>query len=286
MIPHKIYHWSCGDRTVELGKRTLIMGILNVTPDSFSDGGNYSDVTAAVDRALAMVAEGADIIDIGGESTRPGAKAVSLADEIKRTVPVIKQIRAQSDIPISIDTTKAEVARQALAAGADIVNDVSALEADPMMAGVVARNRAGAVLMHMRGNPRTMQTAPTYDQVACEIQSYLQRQINVAEQAGIGRDQIVIDPGIGFGKTVEHNLELMRHLPDLAGCGCPLLIGVSRKSFIGHVLLRENADERLAGSLGAAAWAVLHGVHILRVHDVIETCDVCRMLDRLLVGDN
>jgi dihydropteroate synthase len=261
------------------------MGILNVTPDSFSDGGSFIDPRAAVDHALEMADQGADIIDIGGESTRPGAEPVSAADEIRRTVPVIEKIREQSDIPVSIDTTKSEVAALALEAGADIINDVSALELDPDMAALAAESGAGVILMHMQGTPGTMQSNPSYGNVLEEIRDYLESRSGAAIQRGIARDRIVIDPGIGFGKTTEHNLTLLRELPALAECGYPVLIGASRKNFIGQLTGRKAPADRRAGSLGAAAWAVVNGAHILRVHDVLDTCDICRMLDTFISGD-
>jgi dihydropteroate synthase len=283
MITRRTYNWSCRNRTIALGERTLVMGILNTTPDSFSDSGSYFDPAAAIERALEMVAQGADMIDIGGESTRPGAAPVPAAEEIRRTAPIISSIREHSDIPISIDTMKAETALQALEAGADIINDVSAFEADAQMVAVAADYSAGAVLMHMQGSPQTMQIQPEYANVVGEVGDYLKRRLDFAAQHGVRRDRMVIDPGIGFGKTVEHNMALLRGLPQLAECGSPILVGASRKSFIGGMTGRIPS-ERLAGSLGAAAWAVLRGAHILRVHDVIETCDVCRMLDTLLDG--
>ena len=286
MTQRKIHSWLCRDRVLKLGERTQVMGILNVTPDSFSDGGDFSNPAAAVDRALEMVAQGADIIDVGGESTRPAAEPVPAAAEIRRTVPVIERIRAQSDVFISIDTMKAEVALQALEAGADIINDVSAFEADSNMVEVAAKTRAGAVLMHMKGVPQTMQDEPNYGDVVPEVCSYLERRLDFAAQRGVARDRMVIDPGIGFGKTVEHNLALLRGLPELAGCGSPILVGASRKSFIGQVLGRSTPAERQAGSLGVAAWAAMQGAHILRVHDVIDTCDVCRLVDTLLLGEH
>lgn len=281
----RVYNWMCCDRTVVLGERTLVMGILNVTPDSFSDGGNYSDPAAAAERALEMTEQGADIIDIGGESTRPGATPVSEPEEIRRTIPVIKRIRAQSDVLISIDTMKAETARQAMDAGADIINDVSAFKADSKMVGVAAETQAGMVLMHMKTSPQIMQNNPEYENVVQDVCCFLRNQLDFSVQRGVRRDRMVIDPGLGFGKTIEHNLELLRRLPHLASCGSPILVGASRKSFIGHVVGRENPEGRLAGSLGAAAWAILQGAHILRVHDVIDTCDVCKLMDTLLDGD-
>ncbi|MDF7798768.1 dihydropteroate synthase [Pontiellaceae bacterium B1224] len=278
------YNWKCKDRTLELGRRTLVMGILNVTPDSFSDGGDFSDPSAAVERALEMVQQGADIIDIGGESTRPGAEPVSVAEEINRTVPIIGKIREHSDIPISIDTMKSTVAFQALEAGADIINDVSAFEADPNMAETASETRAGVVLMHMKGSPKTMQNDPTYGNAAAEILQYLQGRIDYAVARGVEKNAIAIDPGIGFGKTLEHNLVLLRDIP-MFGKTAPVLIGASRKSLIGKILNREDPALRLAGSLGIAGWSAQRGAHILRVHDVIDTCDVCRIVDTLCDGE-
>jgi len=285
MSKRAYYNWKCRSRTLALGERTLVMGILNVTPDSFSDGGDFLDPDTAVAHALEMVAQGADIIDIGGESTRPGAAPVSEAEEIRRTVPIIARIRAQSDIPLSIDTMKAGVAAEAIAAGADIINDVSALEAEDRMVEVAAQNRAGVILMHMKGTPRTMQDNPVYENVVEDVCNYLRSRIDFAEQHGVARDRIIIDPGIGFGKTLEHNLVLLRELPALSALNVPLLVGASRKRFIGLITSRENPEDRRAGSLGAAAWAVANGAHILRVHDVLDTCDVCRMLDTFISGD-
>ncbi len=270
---------------LELGERTLVMGILNVTPDSFSDGGVYIDPNAAVEHALEMVEQGADIIDVGGESTRPGSEPVPASEEIRRTVPVIAGIRRHSAVPLSIDTTKATVAAEAIAAGADIINDISALEADADMVNVASASGAGVVLMHMQGTPRTMQDDPVYDNVVRDVGRYLAARIDFAELQGVSRDRLVIDPGIGFGKTVEHNLELLRNLPDLESAGRPLLVGASRKSFIGKITGHTQTAHRLAGSLGIAAWSITNGAHILRVHDVLDTCDVCRMLDTFVCGD-
>ncbi len=286
MSVRKIYPWQCRNRTVELGKRTLVMGVLNVTPDSFSDGGNFSNPSTAVEHALEMVEQGADIIDIGGESTRPGANPVSAKEEIGRVAPVIEKIREQSDVLLSIDTMKAETARRALEAGADIINDVSAFEADSKMVDVAAETQAGVVLMHMKGSPQTMQNNPGYESVLQEVGTYLKERMRFAAQHGVRHECMVVDPGLGFGKTIEHNLELLQGLPQLAECGRPILVGASRKSFIGHVTGQAVPAERRAGSLGAAAWASMHGAHILRVHDVIDTCDVCRLVDTLLAGEH
>jgi len=284
-MKRKSYSWKCRGRTLELGERTLVMGILNTTPDSFSDGGIFIDPDAAVEHALEMVEQGADIIDVGGESTRPGADPVSVTEEIRRTVPVIEGIRRHSGIPLSIDTTKAAVASEAIAAGADIINDISSFETDSGMVEVAASTGAGVVLMHMQGTPRTMQNDPVYDDVVLEVCNYLMARIDFAMQHGVACDSMVIDPGIGFGKTVEHNLELLRNLSELQHAGRPLLIGASRKSFIGRITGRTDPAQRLAGSLGIAAWAVAGGAHILRVHDVLDTCDVCRMLDTVARGE-
>jgi len=257
------------------------MGILNATPDSFSDGGTFQSLEKAVKRALEMVEEGADIIDIGGESTRPGADPVQASEEIARTVPIIGKLRAQTDCLISIDTQKAEVARAAVAAGADIINDVSAL-ADPEMAAVAAETGAGLVLMHMQGTPETMQDHPNYADAVSEVRNFLEERALLAMRNGVSSRQIVLDPGIGFGKDDENNLALLRGIPVLAAVGCPVLIGVSRKSLIGRLLGRDVSD-RLAGSLALAAFSVMRGAHLLRVHDVKESCDAIRLLDTLRI---
>jgi len=271
--------WNCRGRAVVCGPRTLIMGILNVTPDSFSDGGEFVDPEKAVARGLEIVAEGADIIDVGGESTRPGAAPVSPLEEMERTIPVIEKLRAQTDALISIDTQKAEVARVAVAAGADIINDVSAL-ADPDMAAVAAETGAGLVLMHMQGTPETMQNDPRYDDVVSNVRNFLEERMAFAAEQGVLPKQIALDPGIGFGKTDEHNLALLRGIPELTALGRPVLIGASRKSFIGR-LLERIPEERLAGSLAAAVFAKLRGVQLLRVHDVKESCDAAKLVDMM-----
>jgi len=271
--------WNCRGREVVCGPRTLIMGILNATPDSFSDGGKFLAVETAVARGLEMAAEGADIIDIGGESTRPGAKPVQALEEIARTVPVIEKLRKKTGALISIDTRKAEVARAALAAGADIINDISALS-DPGMAAVAAETGAGLVLMHMLGTPETMQNNPKYADVVSEVRNFLDERMALAVTRGVAPEQIALDPGIGFGKTDEHNLALLNHIPALAASGRPVLIGVSRKGFIGRLTGKEISD-RLAGSLAVAAFSILHGAHILRVHDVKDSCDAAKLVDKL-----
>ena len=271
--------WNCRGREVVCGPRTLIMGILNATPDSFSDGGKFLAAETAVARGLEMIAEGADIIDIGGESTRPGAKPVPAAEEMARTVPVIKKLREKTGALISIDTRKAEVARAAIAAGADIINDISALS-DSGMAAAAAETGAGLVLMHMLGTPETMQNNPQYGDVVSEVRTFLEERSALAVSRGVAPEQIALDPGIGFGKTDEHNLALLNHIPALAASGRPVLIGVSRKGFIGRLTGKETAD-RLAGSLAVAAFSILHGAHILRVHDVKDSCDAARLVDKL-----
>lgn len=248
-----------------------IMGILNVTPDSFSDGGDFADMPAAVTHAQAMIAAGADILDIGGESTRPGAVTVDHAAEITRTAPVIAAIRASSDVPISIDTRKADVAAAGLQAGATLVNDVAAMSYDPAMAGMVAAAKAPICLMHASGDPATMQNNPTYDDVLLDVYDFLAARIALAEAAGIARDLIVVDPGIGFGKTLEHNLELLRGLSLFHGLGCPILLGASRKRFIGTLGNAPEAKDRMAGSVAVALHGIAAGVQILRVHDTYQT---------------
>lgn len=243
------------------------MGIVNVTPDSFSDGNMYLQPSAAVARAFQLIDDGADIIDIGGESTRPGSESVSVEEELRRVIPIIEKIRAGSNIPISIDTTKSEVARQALATGADIVNDISALKFDEKMMSTVAQTNAAVVLMHIKGTPKTMQSDPGYDNIVAEISSFLQKRIDACKNAGI--EKIIIDPGIGFGKTLEHNLEIFRRLDEFQKLGFPVLVGPSRKSFIG-ALTGLSVDERLEGTAAAVAVSVMRGANILRVHDVKE----------------
>lgn len=259
-----------------------VMGILNVTPDSFSDGGDYAQRTAAVARARQMVEEGVDIIDIGGESTRPGAAEVSVAEEIARTAPLIADIRAAGlTIPISIDTRKSAVAQAALDEGADIVNDVAAFTFDPELAGLCASRGAPVILMHAKGTPETMQKDPSYADVTREVLEFLEERIVFAEGQGIARDRIVTDPGIGFGKTQEHNLTLLRDLAAFHDLGAPVLLGVSRKRFIGAIGGAPEAKDRLGGSLAVALHGVSQGVHILRVHDTQATIQALRLFAAL-----
>jgi dihydropteroate synthase len=267
-------------RNVDPSTTPLVMGILNVTPDSFSDGGEYLAPVDAVARALAMIAEGADIVDVGPESTRPGAEPVSTAEQIARAIPVIEALRAQdSRVVISIDTRRASVAQAALDAGADMVNDISALRDDPAMADCVAASGAAVVLMHMRGIPNDMQVGggPHYDDVVGEIAGFLQERRGYAVRCGIDPARIIFDPGIGFGKRVEHNLLIMQQLEKLVALGQPLMVGASRKSFIGHVLGIEDAKRRAAGSLACAAMAVMAGALIIRTHDVRGTVEAVRI---------
>ncbi|MBN1882461.1 MAG: dihydropteroate synthase [Deltaproteobacteria bacterium] len=272
-----------GGKTWDLGRTTLVMGVLNVTPDSFSDGGVYSSVEAAVEQAMAMEQEGAHIIDVGGESSRPGAMPVSAVDEIARTIPVIEGIRKKSDIPISIDTTKAEVAARAAAVGASIINDITALSFDPNMAETAAALGLPMVLMHIKGTPRDMQDDPHYDDLVGEIFEYLKKALARATACGIAPEKIILDPGIGFGKTCEDNLTIIRNIPVFARLGRPILIGASRKAFIGGIL-GKDAHNRASGSVGAACAAALWGAHIVRVHDVAQTIDALKVVDAVRCG--
>ncbi|MGA2026459.1 MAG: dihydropteroate synthase [Syntrophobacteraceae bacterium] len=254
-------------KALELGRRTLIMGILNITPDSFSDGGRFADHERALARAFELISAGADILDVGGESTRPGSDPVPLPVELERVIPVIRAVRESSDIPISIDTNKSEVALQSLAAGADIINDVSSLRFDPAMARVAAGSGAPVILMHMLGAPRTMQVNPVYESVISEIIAFLEQRMMFAVQNGIERSQIIVDPGIGFGKTVTHNLNIIRDLDRFSCMDRPIMLAASRKRFIGKVLGRPE-DERELGTAVVNAFGIAAGAHILRVHDV------------------
>jgi len=262
-----------------IGERTLIMGILNVTPDSFSDGGQFRTVDEAVARAEQMIAEGADIIDVGGESTRPGGEPVSIDEEINRVVPVIEAVVKRTGTPVSVDTTKSEVARTALDAGAAIVNDISALRFDFYIADAVARAGAGLVLMHSRGTPATMHRLPPVADIMEEVTGSLRASVHMAERRGVKRESIVIDPGIGFGKTQEQNLELIAKLDQLAVAfpDYPLLIGTSRKSFIGRILGDAPPEERLHGTMATITASILRGAHIVRVHDVKAAAETIRV---------
>ena len=269
---------QCGSRILDLNT-PAVMGVLNVTPDSFSDGGKFLDPALAIDRVAQMVSEGATIIDVGGESTRPGAAPVSVNEELQRVVPVIEAICARHDVLVSVDTSKPEVMRAAVAAGAGMINDIRALtEPDALQAA--AATGAAICLMHMQGQPTNMQSAPSYNDVVGEVGDYLRERVRVCVQAGIAQPRLVIDPGIGFGKTLEHNLTLLAQLPTLHGLQLPMLIGVSRKSLIG-TLLGCPMGRRLYGGLALATAAVLAGAHIIRAHDVGATCDAVRMAHAL-----
>lgn len=267
-----------GGRALELGGRTLLMGVVNVTPDSFSDGGRFFGFEAARECALEMAEAGADLIDIGGESTRPGADPVSLEEEIERTIPLIESLAGECGVPISIDTRKSVVARMALDAGAFMVNDVSGLRFDPGMAALLAERGAPVVIMHMKGTPADMQENPIYEDVVADIARFLAERAEVAVAAGVDPGRIIVDPGIGFGKTLEHNLEIIRRLDELRSLGYPLLVGTSRKSFIGKVL-DLPVDRRLFGTAATVALLVERGADIVRVHDVLEMSQVVRMAD-------
>ena len=269
-------------RELLLGEKTLVMGVLNVTPDSFSDGNRYYDRQRAVDRGLQMAEQGADIIDIGGESTRPGAQKVSLKEELARVIPVVEQLAPKLAIPLSVDTTKAEVAQKALAAGAEIINDISALAGDRKMASVIRKASAAVVLMHMRGTPADMQQGDLrYEDLTGEIIAFLSGAVQKALAAGISRERLVVDPGIGFGKTYEDNCTILNKLREFRTLGLPLLVGTSRKAFIGSVT-GDAADQRMEGTAATVAAAVMNGCHIVRVHDVAAMKKVAAMTDAIV----
>ncbi len=267
--------------SLDFSEKTHVMGILNVTPDSFSDGGEFLDPARAVEQALRMEDEGADIIDVGGESTRPGAEPVPLDEELRRTIPVVEAVAGRVNIPVSIDTCKAGVASRAVEAGASIVNDISGLRFDPEMAPTVAGCDAAVVLMHIKGTPRDMQKNPVYDDLFGEITSYLRESMRIAVDCGIGEERIVLDPGIGFGKTAEDNLRIINNLDRFSCLGRPLLVGVSRKSFIGAILDNAPPRDRLEGTAAAVAASVLRGAAIVRVHDVREMVRVVRVAEAI-----
>ena len=272
--------WRCGTHAVPLHQRTLVMGIVNVTPDSFSDGGSYASVDDAVKHATQMVADGADLLDVGGESTRPGSEVVSSEEEMHRVVPVIRRlVDEHPDVPVSVDTRKSDVARAALEAGATIVNDVSA-GGDPSMFAAVAETGAGMVLMHMKGEPKTMQDDPTYYDVVAEVRGFLGERIEAALSAGIDLEQLCVDPGIGFGKTLEHNLAILHDIRAFHHLRVPLLVGPSRKRFIG-TLTGAEVDDRIEGTAGVVAWCAAERVDIVRVHDVKEMTRVVRVVDAI-----
>jgi dihydropteroate synthase len=287
MFRRRKFKLRLASRTLSLGERTLVMGVLNVTPDSFSDGGLFLDTDAAVDRALEIERAGADILDVGAESTRPGSTGISADEELRRILPMLEKLRGKIKIPISIDSSKSEVAEAAATAGAEILNDVTALRNDPRIAEVARLQKLALILMHMRGEPRTMQKGPFAKDVVRDVLAGLRRSIALARGAGVPKSQIIIDPGIGFGKNYAQNLTLLSRLPELAKLGYPLLIGTSRKAFIGHILRTQSHqapanDDRLWGTAATIAASILQGAHIVRVHDVAEMVQVARVSDAIL----
>ncbi len=273
------------NKTFEWGKRTYLMGVLNVTPDSFSDGGDFITIESALAQAESMVKSGVDIIDIGGQSTRPGAAEISLTEELNRVIPVVEMLRQKADVfadtPISVDTTRAEVAKAAVEAGADIINDISGATFDSEMLSTVAQLQVPIILMHIRGTPQTMQKLTDYRDLIGEICEFLESRIAAAIAAGIDKSQIIIDPGIGFAKTYSQNLEILRDLPKFSFLDCPILVGVSRKSFIGQILNQPEAKQRVWGTAAACTGAIANSADILRVHDVREMHDVCQVADAI-----
>jgi dihydropteroate synthase len=280
------FHLKLPSHTLELGGRTLVMGVLNVTPDSFSDGGLYLNADDAARHALEMERAGADILDIGGESTRPGSAPISAEEELKRVLPVLERLRGRLKIPVSIDTQKAAVAAAGVAAGAEMINDVSALRMDPALAEIARRRRIAMVLMHMRGRPRTMQRRPFARAVLRDVLSGLRAALARARKAGLRKSQIILDPGIGFGKSFAQNYELLARLPEVARLGCPLLVGSSRKTFIGATLAGGGEalppEQRLWGTAATVAASILGGAHIVRVHDVAEMVQLARVADAIV----
>jgi len=271
-----VRHWQLRSKILAFDATPCIMGILNVTPDSFSDGGRYDTCTKAVEHGLRLIEQGAGLLDVGGESTRPQSVPVPVNEELRRVIPVIAELARQTKVPISIDTSKAVVAEAALDAGAEVVNDVTGLDGDPNMVPLVRRTSAGVCVMHMQGNPQTMQVNPQYKNVVSDVAQYLaERRDNLVEH-GIDRQHICLDPGIGFGKTHQHNLDLLQHAADFHHLGCPLLFGHSRKGFIAHVV-GDSQRDRLAGTIGVALALARHGIQILRVHDVQPVADAIRL---------
>jgi dihydropteroate synthase len=274
--------WRIHGTDHDLSQRGMVMGIVNVTPDSFSDGGRFLDTGRAVEHALQLISEGADILDIGGESTRPGAEPVEVAEELRRVLPVIRAVRLETKTLISIDTMKASVARAALEAGADIINDVTGLRADPAMLRVASECEAGLVIMHMIGTPQTMQKLPQYQDVVQEVRAYFEGRLRSLEQAGISPERIVFDPGFGFGKTLEHNIALMRALPQLSVSDRPLLVGVSRKSMIARLLESDEIEDRDWPTVALTSHARELGARLVRVHDVKPNVQAMRMTEAIL----
>jgi dihydropteroate synthase len=289
MFQRKQFRLHLPSRTLLLGERTLVMGVLNVTPDSFSDGGAYLDSQAAIARALELERDGADLLDIGGESTRPGAAPATAQEELRRIVPVLEVLRGKLRIPISVDTQKAEVAEAALAAGAEILNDISALRNDLRLAEVARRARVPMILMHMRGTPRTMQRGPFARDVIRDVMAGLRDALARARRAGLAKSQLLVDPGIGFGKKHQQNFEILARLPEFARLGCAIVVGTSRKSFLGKAMSRLGGPEvppgeRLLGTAATVTASILAGAHIVRVHDVAEMAQVARIADQVVGG--
>jgi dihydropteroate synthase len=277
--------WRLGERTLTICRRPLVLGIVNVTPDSFSDGGLHADAESAVAHALELVRQGADLLDVGAESTRPGARPVSAAEELHRVLPVVQALSGSGTVPISVDTSKASVARVCLAAGAQVINDVTALRGDPGMTAVVRDTGAGVILMHMQGTPATMQDDPHYGDVVAEVGAFLEQRLQFALAEGIAADRVVLDPGIGFGKRAGHNRELLARLHEFQRFGRPVCLGVSRKGFIGRLLGERPVERRLAGSLAAVCHALAHhAVQVVRVHDVEATRDALVVWEALEAG--
>lgn len=283
MNHRRIFRLKLGKSGLSLGRRTLIMGVLNVTPDSFSDGGEFLNEKRAARRAAEIESQGADIVDIGAESTRPGSEGISAPEELARLLPVLEALRGKLKIPISVDTQKSAVAEAAIEAGASMINDVSGLRHDPRLAEVVARHRVPIILMHMRGTPRTMQKLPFAKNVMKDVSDGLKESVALARKAGIAKDKIIVDPGIGFGKSFEQNYELLAELPAIAKLGYPILVGTSRKGFLGKTLAKNGqpapVSERLWGTAATVTASVLGGAHIIRVHDVVEMAQVARVAD-------
>jgi dihydropteroate synthase len=292
MPVRKIFHLKLPARTLILGQRTLVMGVLNITPDSFSDGGRFFTPDRAIHQALALQKSGADILDIGAESTRPGSTAISAVEELRRLIPVLQSLRGKLKIPISIDTRKATVAEIAIGSGVEIINDVSGLNHDPRLAEVAARRKTPLILMHMRGEPATMQKAPFARNVVKDVTKGLRSSIERARKAGVEKSQIILDPGIGFGKSFPQNYQLLHHLPELAELGHPLLVGTSRKGFLGALAQAKHPtanhpkplapDQRIWATAATVTASILAGAHIVRVHDVAEMLQVARVADLLL----
>ena len=286
MIRRKLFRLKLSSRTLVLGERTLVMGVLNVTPDSFSDGGRFLQPERAIEHAFAIERAGADLLDIGGESTRPGSVETSASQELDRILPVLEALRGRLKIPISVDTRRASVAELAIRAGAELVNDVSGLRSDPRIAEIAVRHRVPLILMHMRGEPRTMQAGGFARDVLKDVIQGLRKSVAVARRAGVGKSQIIVDPGIGFGKSFAQNYELLQKLPQLANLSYPLLVGTSRKGFLGATLARDgkpaSPEVRIWGTAATVTASILNGAHIVRVHDVAEMVQVARVADCLL----